>query len=241
METLNIKNNYYEKIKELYDKYKDDVYILERGLIIVKELFYKPDLLILGLNPSYNPSHDEIVKKQHNLSFWYPYLIPNEGKGSKNDIQNDHIFLEDKEFYINTYIYEKYYNYLKKINFLDKWEYFDLFWVRESKSEILENLPSKTNFLEEQIQISIEIIKKIHPKIIVGAYGSLNHLAKYTKNDEKFLIIETESKLKEKLEHNSFDNLIIILKFLTYLPKPTNYSLTKYIVTTDFLLNYLKL
>jgi hypothetical protein len=201
METLNIKNNYYEKIKELYDKYKDNDKlrdILERRLIIVKELFYKPDLLILGLNPSYNPSHDKIVNKQQNLSFWYPYLIPNHGKGSENDIQNDHKFLKDKEFHITTYIENYYENYLKHLSLKNKWEYFDLFWVRvggkddKYKFSDLKNTELE-EFLEEQIQISIEIIKKIHPKIIVGAFTSLGDdiLLSYVKNDKdnKFLII----------------------------------------------------
>jgi hypothetical protein len=214
MKTLNIEKNYREEIKKLYDKfcdkYKDNDKlrdILGRGLIIVKELFYNPDLLILGLNPSYNPSHDEIVKKQQNISFWYPYIIPNQGKGSENDIQNDHKFLKDKEFHITTYIEKNYYeNYLKHLSLKNKWEYFDLFWVRvggkddKYKFSDLKNTELE-EFLEEQIQISIEIIKKIHPKIIVGAFTSLGDdiLLSYVKNDKdnKFLIINKKKRFRK--------------------------------------------
>jgi hypothetical protein len=256
METLNIEKNYREEIKNLYDKFcekykgnKEVREILEkRGLIIVKELFYEPDLLILGLNPSWKPSHDEIVKKQQNISFWYPYLIPNQGKGSENDRQNDHDSLKDvdKEFYINTYIKKNYYdNYLKKINFLNKWEYFDLFWVRGSKSEVLKSLASKTNFLEKQIQISIEIIKKIHPKIIVGAFTSLYYFTEYINNDSEFSIIKSKGELEKILGNNSIDNKkIYVLKFLTSLPNPEKYdpqnNIDNYIKLTNELLEKLK-
>jgi len=252
MKTLNIKEEYYEKIKELYDKfcdkYKDNKElweILGRGLIIVKELFYEPDLLILGLNPSYNCSHNKIVEKQHNLSFWYPYIIPNEKGCKKRDLP------KYKEIYIDNYIYQNFYKkYIEKINSL-RWEYFDLFWVRvggndDKKYEFsdLKNTKLK-EFLEEQIQISIEIIKKIHPKIIVGAFTSLGDdiLLSYVKNDKdnKFLIINEKKDLENNLGNNS---IIYVLKFLTNLPNPNMYDrlhkIDDYINLTNKLLEKLK-
>jgi hypothetical protein len=258
MKTLNIEKNYREEIKNLYDKFcekykgnKEVREILEkRGLIIVKELFYEPDLLILGLNPSWNRDHDEIVNKQQNISFWYPYIIPNE-KGSENDIQNDHKFLKDKEFHITTYIEKNYYeNYLKHLSLKNKWEYFDLFWVRvggkddEYKFSDLKSTELE-EFLKEQIKISAKIIKEIHPKIIVGAYGSLGDFTEYTNNDTEFSIIKSKGELENILGNNSIDNKkIYVLKFLTSLPNPNRYdsqnNIMDYIDLTNKLLKKLK-
>ncbi|GIX41506.1 MAG: hypothetical protein KatS3mg129_1239 [Leptospiraceae bacterium] len=166
MKTLNIEYEYLEKIRELYYKYKDKSIDLENGLIIVRELIYNPDILILGLNPSRNKKHDDDVKRQNNIAFWYPYVIP-DIKGITFTSLEDYHYIKERNIYVNPYIYEKYYkNFIRK-TLLHSWEYFDLFWIRKTNaSELFSD--NNIDFLKEQSKLSIEIITEIKPKIIIG-------------------------------------------------------------------------
>lgn len=123
--------------------------VLERGLLIIEKLQYNPDILILGFNPSYNSNHN-FPEKYKFWNFW-----ESEYKDKYDNFLNLMWLIQEsiqKEIVI---------------------EYFDIFWIRETKGkkliELIKNDKNLKNFIKDQFQISLEILKNIQPKIILGA------------------------------------------------------------------------
>lgn len=163
--------------------------LLNRGLLIIEKLKCNPDILILGLNPSYN--------KNHNFSEKYRFWI---FKGSEYEKQYECFFKLLEQTIQKPIIIE----------------YFDIFWVRESCAKNLcdgiENNQNLKNFIKEQFEISIQILKDLQPKIIIGSYQSLRYLSKMQFSEKESFLQHLKNELKKTTINEKY----------TSLPKPSN-------------------
>lgn len=109
-----------------------------RRIPLLPKYVEKDTILFVGLNPSYDEKHKNII-----------FYRRKEGK----DIS---YFEKIKEVanYCNN----------------GEYEHIDLFFLRETKQKVIESLVFKKEgrkFLQDQLDISFKIIKKINPKIII--------------------------------------------------------------------------
>jgi len=172
MNTVNLEEDYKDRVLEIWNKFKDIPILNENGFeyrqspLMPKEV-KKNAILFIGINPAFSEKRkNEITNKE--IEF-YP-IISDEIK----DI---------------TY-FEKFKNIASHCNNAE-WTHLDLFFLRETNQEIIEKLSyENVDFLQAQLDISFEIIKKSTPKIIAVA----NSLA-------------SEFFGKKKQKHSFFDKI----------------------------------
>ncbi len=138
--------------------------------------FKKNSILFIGLNPSFNKK--EINKVNEGTDIQHIDFVKYCRKTNKNLNPNYLIKLEENAQKKPYPYFSKFSEIAKELDFAT-WEHIDLFFYRltsqkefkrvveykEDKNKIRFN--NFNNFGEEQLKISLEIIKKINPKVIV--------------------------------------------------------------------------
>ena len=138
---------YGTKLKILLEGYlaKNEL-LAKRGFFLFEKL-EEDAMLFIGINPS-------------NVKNIHKYSINNENG----------VYWGREEFKKE---YSRFYKPFNKLSLGMKWSHLDLFFSLETNSKKLKEMKGN-KFLEEQYNISTEIIKKIEPKIIIvgNAYAS---------------------------------------------------------------------
>lgn len=150
MNTLDLEEDYKERVLEIWNKFKVIPVLNEneceyRQSPLLPKTVKKDAILFIGINPAFSTSRkQEIINKE--IEF-YP-LISNE----KEEITYFKKFQEIASYCNNS-----------------EWTHLDLFFMRETNQEVIERLchGKFIDFLQEQLEITFEIINKINPKIIV--------------------------------------------------------------------------
>ncbi|TYC07796.1 hypothetical protein ES677_14890 [Bizionia gelidisalsuginis] len=111
---------------------------------LLPEIVHKESLMFIGMNPSFRKG-SVIPENEKNIGF---YQIPKE-----ENFKDIPYFEKMKEIaeYCST-----------------KWTHLDLFFIRETKQELIESLSyTDFEFLNLQLEISFEIIERAKPKLII--------------------------------------------------------------------------
>ncbi|MBZ9628168.1 hypothetical protein LB450_08665 [Psychroflexus sp. CAK1W] len=146
---INIKNDYEKDVLAIWKKFeKHDIFCNPdfeyRKHPLLPKIVNKDSLMFIGINPSYRKG-STIPEKEKNIGFY---------QTSKDEKFKDISYFEKmKEIaeYCNT-----------------EWTHLDLFFIRETKQELIENLSSSDiEFLNLQLDISFEIIERANPKLII--------------------------------------------------------------------------
>ena len=141
MSTLNIEETYKHEIESIWqdDKYKS-VPFIERGYAVQRDIPFG-SILFIGINPSYSEKKTKVQK-----SFFY------------SNHQQEEVHQYFRKF---QDIAEK-----TKVN----WSHLDLIHIRQTDQKIVKaifNDAIGNKFLRKQLEISMSIIEKSKPKIIV--------------------------------------------------------------------------
>jgi hypothetical protein len=141
MSILNIEETYKIQIESIWqdDKYKS-VPFIERGYAVQRDIPFG-SILFIGINPSYSERKTKVQE-----SFFY-------GNHQQQEV----------------------YQYFKKFQDIAKktkidWSHLDLLYIRQTDQKIVKALFNDTignEFLKKQLAISMSIIEKSKPKIIV--------------------------------------------------------------------------
>lgn len=147
--SIDIEQNYRENVLRIWSKYSDlEVFSNPekeyRKHPLLPKTISKNCLLFIGVNPSFAKG-SIISEKEQNIGF---YETPKD-----IDFKDIPYFEKMKELA----------NYCES-----QWTHLDLFFIRETNQKIIENLTySAVNFLNDQLEISFEIIERANPKIIL--------------------------------------------------------------------------
>ncbi len=147
---MNIKDNYREKVLEIWKKFKNndifsDPKFQYRKYPLLPEIVNENCLLFIGMNPSFRKG-SIIPEDKKPIGF---YL--------KQENQDISYFEKMKDIakYCKT-----------------EWTHLDLFFIRETSQKLIESLSydkEGIEFLNAQLKISFEIIEKANPKLIIVA------------------------------------------------------------------------
>lgn len=172
MNAIDLENDYKERVLEIWNKFKD-IEVLNtpeceyRKIPLLPKTIKKDAILFIGINPAFSKKKNDVIKDKE-IEF-YPCI--------SNDTRDI------------TY-FEKFKDIAKYCNNAD-WTHLDLFFMRETNQEIIEDLSYKNvKFLQAQLDISFEVINRSNPKIIVVS----NSLA-------------SEFFGKRKQKHSSFEKI----------------------------------
>lgn len=147
---INVKNDYKKDVIAIWEKFKNHEIFQEpkfeyRKYPILPEVVDKNSLLFIGINPSFKKG-SKIQENEKPIGFYQKKLKNN------RDIQ--------------------YFEKMKNVAEYCKtdWTHLDLFFIRETKQELIESLSyNSIEFLNAQLKISFEIIKRAKPKLIIVA------------------------------------------------------------------------
>ncbi len=127
-------------------------------------------ILFIGSNPSFSEKGFRTILKETKFEFIL------------KDLKKFYAFKQLSEIKINEFLEiqnlaKENHPYFKKINDfanklnLGEWEHIDLLFIRETKQKAIEKLlktnNDKINFIDKQIKLSLQIIEKLNPKLIV--------------------------------------------------------------------------
>jgi hypothetical protein len=144
---MNIKAVYGKKIMELLEKYSIKMEPLSKNGFFLFENLEENAFLFIGINPSEVKEIEKKynIKKENNI-YW-----------AKEEFKDEYPF----------------YQHFNDLSCGIKWSHLDLYFTCIKSQKDLEKMDNNI-FLKEQFDISIEIIKKLAPKIIVvgNAYAS---------------------------------------------------------------------
>jgi len=172
MNTIDLENDYKDRVLEIWNKFKDieALNVSEcdyRKSPLLPKTIKKDAILFIGINPAFSNRRNEEIKNKE-IEF-YPFI---------SDETKDITYFEkfkDIASYCNN----------------AEWTHLDLFFMRETNQEVIEKLSyDNVNFLQAQLDITFEIIKRASPKIIVVS----NSLA-------------SEFFGKKKQKHSNFDKI----------------------------------
>jgi hypothetical protein len=181
LKTFNVKKEYGDEIKQIAKQLEATIKSKQllngcienkdfcRGFIVVEKVIENSDILILGKRPTWYREHDKYQKNI--VEYWCPVLPKNEDCCNSNQRFKD--FLKNKyqlkveEEFIFT-LFDHYFNnneYLINLSF----SFMDLYWLRCSGEELNKLLkdPDTKDILKKQLNITLEIIKKIKPYAIL--------------------------------------------------------------------------
>lgn len=158
MNIVNIQRTYQQSIIDIWTKYASlpelNAECCEYRKIPVVPTQIKQDcLLFIGINPSHGNGGVPADKREAGVDF---YTLNTQ---SDNPIPYFKKFIEIAK-YCNT-----------------DWDHLDLLFIRETNQKIIEKLtydrsddrPNGLNFIQEQLNISFEILEKAQPKVIVAS------------------------------------------------------------------------
>lgn len=151
MEKINIENDYRERVLSIWEKFKDinvlnsiDCYY--RKYPILPQTILKNAILFIGINPSFT------VKSKNTTSLGVIEFYP-ESTDDKKDIAYFEKFKDIAKYCNNA-----------------TWSHLDLLFMRETNQKIIEEMTYDEKgkaFLQEQLEISFDIINRANPKIII--------------------------------------------------------------------------
>lgn len=145
---MNIKAEYRESILRIWDNYKEIDFLKNsqfpyRKYPLLPESINENAILFIGINPSFN--ENDVPENEKPIHF-YHILDENE-----KDIQYFEKIKEVAKYCNNS-----------------KWSHLDMLFIRETKQKNIEEVCKKEiDFINEQITISLKIIERAQPKIIV--------------------------------------------------------------------------
>ena len=150
MNTLDLEKDYKDRVLEVWNKFKDIPVLNDneceyRKSPLLPKTVKKNAILFIGINPAFSKNRkQEIINKE--IEF-YPFISDDEA-----DIIYFKKFKEIASYCNNS-----------------EWTHLDLFFLRETNQEVIERLchGKYIDFLQEQLEITFEIINRIDPKIIV--------------------------------------------------------------------------
>jgi hypothetical protein len=146
---INVKADYEKDVLAIWEKFKEhDIFkkpeFKYRKYPILPEIVDKNSLLFIGINPSFRKG--SIIKESEKPIAFYP-------KKLNRKIKDIPYFEKMKNVaeYCET-----------------DWTHLDLFFIRETKQELIENLSyNSIEFINAQLKISFEIIKRANPRLII--------------------------------------------------------------------------
>ena len=138
--------------------------------------YKEQETLIVGLNPSFSEQGYNNFLKNTAFSHWLTNLNERFSyehfKTSKLSVKD---FIEIEEISKRTYTYYK-----KFSQITQEWQYIDLFHLRVTvQSTVKELLKKKSPFLEEQLDLTLQQIETIQPKIIVVVNGLASEIFRH--------------------------------------------------------------
>lgn len=169
---INIEAEYKHQVLKIWEKHKGIEEIKNpefeyRKSPILPKSVVKNAILFVGINPSFTKG--SVIEPENKSIEFYSKINP-----------------EDKEIQY----FQKFKDVAKYCN-NEQWTHIDLFFLRETNQKVIQKMSyEQIDFLQEQLNISFEIIEKSKPKIIIVA----NSLA-------------SEFFGKKKLKHHKFDNI----------------------------------
>ncbi|SDX55203.1 hypothetical protein SAMN05444411_106203 [Lutibacter oricola] len=172
MNKINLEENYKEKVLSIWEKHKNIPELNEGGFEyrkspILPKYILKKSILFIGINPSFTQK-SSIEEKNQQIEFYDVF------ENNEKDITYFEKFKDVAGYCDNS-----------------KWTHLDLFFLRETNQKIIEKLSYKSiEFLQDQLDITFEIIEKSEPLIIIVA----NSLA-------------SEFFGKKKSKHHKFDKI----------------------------------
>lgn len=146
---IDVEKMYKAQVIDIWEKYINIDVLNERDYEyrkspILPKYVAKDAILFVGINPAF--SKNSIIEVTNKKIEFYPII-----KDPENEISYFKKFMDIAEYCDNT-----------------NWTHLDLFFLRETNQKIIEKLSySNVNFLQEQLKISFDIIKKASPKIII--------------------------------------------------------------------------
>lgn len=149
LNVINIKKDYEKDVLAIWEKFKKHEIFKSpefeyRKYPILPETVDKNSLLFIGVNPSFRKG-SVIHENEKPIGFY-----PAEFNKKIKDIP----------------YFEKMRNLAEYCE--SDWTHLDLFFIRETKQELIENLSyDSIEFLNAQLKISFEIIKRANPKLII--------------------------------------------------------------------------
>lgn len=150
-EAINIEKEYRESVIKIWEKYGNINELNEpnceyRKYPILPRTIKKDSILFIGINPSFGKGG--VIDDKEKPLFFYDLSNQNE-----KDIS----------------YFEKFKEVARYCNNAD-WSHLDLFFIRETKQDLIERMShNNIPFLNAQLEISFDIIKKAEPKVIVVA------------------------------------------------------------------------
>jgi hypothetical protein len=159
------------KIIKIWEDYKEDNKKTKLWPLLLPEL-EENSILFISINPGF-PKNDYWEK---NLFKREDFLFSNKNLDKNKEIQREK---EARNPNNKNAYYKPYFKPMLEIMKFDllqsmKWEHLDLFFIRETNSKHVEKMvgysekiEKMNDFGEKQLEISLSLIKKLKPKIIV--------------------------------------------------------------------------
>lgn len=194
---MNIFNNHKKSLDLLWSKYHLD---LKECLIppLCPDIALEEAVLIIGLNPSLTLEEEKNLLEEYknkNLDDWCAY---SQHGGAK---------------------LHKYFRRFPQIveGTIEKWTHIDLLFFRKKSSQTAKWLwKNKKDFIEEQLKISIEIIQKLRPKIIIVNNAFARELLENFQSKGGYSISEFDS----NVGINYFNEIPIFFSSMVEGPSP---------------------
>lgn len=151
MNTIDLEKEYRVSVLEIWNKFKD-IDVLNapdceyRKSPLLPKTIKKDAILFIGINPAFSKTRSEEIKNKE-IEF-YPCI-----SDDTKEISYFKKFKDIAEYCNNA-----------------EWTHLDLFFMRETNQEIIDELSYDERgkcFLQAQLDITFEIIKRASPKIIV--------------------------------------------------------------------------
>lgn len=149
MNTIDIENDYKDRVLAIWKEFKD-IEVMNypdceyRKSPLLPKTIKMDAILFIGINPAFSKSRNEEIRNKE-IEF-YPCI--------SDEIKDITYFEKFKDIacYCNN----------------AEWTHLDLFFMRETNQEVIEKLSyDNVDFLQAQLDITFEIIKRASPKIIV--------------------------------------------------------------------------
>jgi len=146
---IHLEQDYKERVVNLWSKYGHIEILNEsdfeyRKSPILPQYVLKNALLFIGINPSFDKKSK--IKSDNVKIEFYPII-----ENSQKDIPYFEKFKDISEYCDNA-----------------EWTHLDLFFLRETNQKVIENLSyHNAEFLQEQLDITFEIINRASPRLII--------------------------------------------------------------------------
>jgi len=146
---VDVEKDYKAKVIDIWKKFKNINTLDKNGFEyrkspLLPKYVIKNTILFVGINPSFTKNS---IIEVSNREIEFYQLVNN----AENEIQ----------------YFKKFRNIAEYCN-ISNWTHLDLFFLRETNQKIIEELSySNVDFLQEQLNVSFDIIKKATPKIII--------------------------------------------------------------------------